>query len=138
MTFTSLPAIIARVNDENPRDLARRMGAARMTIGATAVLAPAGVTRRWLVHGSPSPDATTVTRMAGGRDLVLGLGTVLAARHESSALRGWLEASGLADAIDAYAFLRDRGFRARPRFAGLLAAAGAAAASVWLARRVDG
>lgn len=138
MTFTSLAEIIARVNDEDPRVLARRMGAARMTVGATALLAPDRTTRRWLVDASPSPGATTAMRMAGGRDLVLGLGTVLAARHDSRALRGWLEASGLADAIDAYAFVRDRGFRARPRCAGLLAAAGAAAASVWLARRVDG
>lgn len=134
--MSPLPAVAARIMREDPRELARAMGAVRMAIGAAALGAPAGITRRWLEDRRASPDATTAMRLAGGRDLVLGLGTVLAARHDPRGLRAWVGASGLADGIDAYAFLRDEGFRPLPRLAAVLAAAGAAATSVWLASRI--
>lgn len=138
MSPTTVPDIVERIMRGDPRELARAMGAARTAIGATALMAPARITRRWLSDGRLSPAATTAMRMAAGRDLVLGLGTVLAARHDSSTLRGWVGLSGLADAIDAYAFLRDDAFRPLPRAAAVLASTGATITSVWLARRHAG
>ncbi|HVM00245.1 MAG TPA: hypothetical protein VM324_13215 [Egibacteraceae bacterium] len=121
---------------DNALTIARIIGQGRIAVGAAALLGPATVTRRWLKAGDPAPDAATAWRVAGARDLVLGLGTVLAARRSSPALRGWLEASALADAMDVYAFARDQAFRPLLRLGAILAAAASAGAGVWAARQV--
>lgn len=87
---------------EQARRLARILAGARISFGATALVAPA--LPGWLFSG---PDARLATNRAlgramGGRDLALGLGAVLAMSHHAPA-RGWIEAGALADASDVLA-----------------------------------
>ena len=117
--------------------LVRGIALARIAIGVVATAAPRAGAR--FQFGAATPAQAVTLRMLGARDLGLGIGALLAARHGSAGLRGWAEAGALADAVDALAFLRDgpaasaRG----PRLTALVAA-GSAACSVWAARHLDG
>lgn len=108
---------------------------ARIAIGVAATLAPGAASR--IQFGSASPAQTLTIRMLGARDLGLGLGALLAARHDSAALRGWAEAGAIADAVDALAFASS-GRRAGVRAAGMttLIAASSAACSAWASRHL--
>lgn len=114
---------------------ARGIAVARVGIGVGATLAPRLMSR--LQFGSTSPAQDVALRMLGARDLALGIGGLLAARHGSTGLRGWVEAGALADAVDAAAFLRARRGSIRRRAFTVLVAGGSAACSVWAARRLD-
>lgn len=83
------------------------------------------------------PAATLLSRCLGARDLALGLGAILAMRHEAP-VRGWVEAGGMADAADLVSTLMV--FPSLPRTSrwAVVAAAGTAAAAGHLvARSVD-
>jgi hypothetical protein len=107
----------------------------RIGIGVVATLTPAAAAR--FQFGSAPAAHTLVIRMLGARDLALGVGALLAARHGSTAQRGWAEAGALADAVDAVAFARS-GRRAGARAVGLttLVASASAACGLWAARRL--
>ncbi|HEX6254554.1 MAG TPA: hypothetical protein VFZ70_01970 [Euzebyales bacterium] len=113
---------------------ARGIALARIGIGIGATVAPAAVSR--LQFGSTTPGQTMTVRMLGARDLALGFGALLAARHDSARLRGWVEAGGMADAIDALTFLRADRDEAQQRGLTVLAAGCAAVLSAWAARRL--
>lgn len=114
---------------------ARGIAAARVAIGVGATLAPGAVSRAQF--GTDTPGQRILVRMLGGRDLVLGLGALMAARHGSAGLRGWVEAGGVADAVDAFAFVRGGGRGAsRRRGVTILAAGGAAVVSAWASREL--
>lgn len=132
------PGGLGGLADLDPLMVARGLAQGRLAIGAAMLLAPRASTRRYLEAGDASPDAVTAWRVAGARDLALGLGALLAARHASPALRGWLEAGALADATDVYAFGRDTAFRPILRVGAMLAAAAGATAGMWAARRLPG
>lgn len=120
-----------------PRDVARALGLLRVALGAVVVLAPRSATRRLLKADTPSPDALTAWRMTGARDVALGLGALFAARRDSPAVRGWLEAGALADGFDVYAMFCDRSLRPLVRGAATLSAAAASAGGMWAARQLD-
>ena len=108
---------------------------ARIGLGVVAFLAPTLPSRPWVGGDADRPSAKTLARALGARDVALGLGTLLAQRH-GSPVRGWLEASAVADAGDVVATLIN--WRSSPRFGRvgvLAAAAGGAAACTLLARR---
>jgi hypothetical protein len=111
---------------------ARGIAAARIAIGVGATLAPALVTR--LQFGTDTPAQRVTVRMLGARDLALGIGALLAARHGSAGLRGWVEAGALADGVDALAFLGAGRDAARVRALTVLVAGGSAVVSAWAAR----
>lgn len=111
---------------------ARGIAAARVAIGIGATLAPGLVSR--LQFGSDSASQRVTVRMLGARDLALGAGALLAARHGSAGLRGWVEAGALADGVDALAFLRGGRDAARVRSLTVLVAGTSAAVSAWAAR----
>jgi hypothetical protein len=120
-------------HDDALADLvARGIALARVAIGVGATFAPSLVAR--LQFGSASPAQMITVRMLGARDLALGAGALLAARHGANGLRGWVEAGALADAVDAAAFLRGGRGASRRRGLTILVAAGSAAASIWAAR----
>jgi len=121
------------MDDDGRADLAARgIALARVAIGAGATVAPGLVSR--VQFGATSPAQRITVRMLGARDLALGIGVLLAARHESPGLRGWVEAGAFADAVDAVAFLRAGHGASRRRGLTVLIAAGSAAVSVWAAR----
>ncbi|HSK97578.1 MAG TPA: hypothetical protein VK891_13240 [Euzebyales bacterium] len=117
------------------RLLVRTVAVGRIAIGVVATVAPTAAGR--FQFGSAPPAQTLAIRMLGARDLGLGLGALLAARHGSAAVRGWAEAGALADAVDAVA-LAGAGRRAGVRAARLttLVAGSSAVCSLWAARRL--
>jgi hypothetical protein len=107
----------------------------RVAIGMVATLAPGAAAR--FQFGSASAAQTLTIRMLGVRDLGLGVGALLAARHGNAALRDWAHAGALADAVDAVAFATS-GRRAHvraPRLTTLIAAS-SAACSTWATRHL--
>lgn len=116
--------------------LARLIALARIGLGVAATFAPR-LTGRALLADTDGTSAEAV-RMLGGRDAALGVGALLAARRGTGALRGWVEAGALADAVDAVAFATSR--RTSPMLRGftILVAGGSAVVSVLLARRLGG
>jgi hypothetical protein len=113
----------------------RPLAWARIGLGVVAFLAPTLPTRPWVGADAARPSAKTLARALGARDVALGLGTLLAQRS-GAPVRGWLEASALADAGDVVATVI--GWRSSPRLGRvgvLLAASGGAAACSLLARR---
>ena len=105
----------------------RAFAAVRIAIGAAALVAPGLGVRKWLGPDSDGPGARLLMRMAGGRDVALGIGTLFAVRH-GSPVRGWLEAGMLADTTDLVGSLfAVRHLRRVPVTAGALSSLGAAA-----------
>ena len=104
----------------------------RIAVGAGVAVAPKAVLGRLLGRDSASPGAQLLARAAGGRDVALGLGLLLAARHDAP-VRGWLEAGTLADATDAVAsLLAARQLPHRGGFVMAAAAIGGVVAGRWL------
>lgn len=127
---------MSQMSGDTARALARGVAMARMGFGAGALLAPGLVARPWIGRHRDRTATAVLGRALGGRDLALGLGLVLAMRHETR-IRGWVEAGGLADAGDLVATLV--AFRSLPRSgrwmvvlmtAGAIAAARVASVSV--------
>lgn len=83
---------------------AERLAFGRIAVGAGLVVAPGLLLRPWIGADAASPGTRLLARAMGGRDIALGIGLLLAARHEAP-VRGWLEAGILADATDAAAAL---------------------------------
>ena len=117
--------------------IAMSLARCRIAIGIAAAIAPRVATR--VMGGSRRSErvAPLFARMLGGRDIALGLGTVIAL-DRGKPVRGWLEGSALADAVDCVACVLAREEMSRGAFS---AAAGLGAASALLggllSRRLD-
>lgn len=113
--------------------------AARIAIGVTALVIPPLMAGPWVGAGAKRMDVRLMARAAGGRDVALGVGTLLARRDgDERALRHWLRMGALSDATDATLTLAN--FKRLPRFGrmGVLASAGGAAlVGLWLARQQE-
>jgi uncharacterized protein DUF4267 len=109
--------------------------AGRITIGIGMLVAP-GPALRALGFNEVSPATTAVGRIAGVRDLVLGVVT-LAALEDRDRLRTATLANAVADAGDALAFGVALGTAERTAGArGIAAALPAAVAGAWTAWRL--
>jgi hypothetical protein len=123
------------------REVATAVAVGRIGLGVSYLLAPGGALRVWpgLPAAGRDGDAAVarlLARSTGGRDVALGVGALLALRHDAP-VRGWLEAGMLADATDAAAIVI--GLRHLPRAKAVLmlvAALGTAAAGRRLATTV--
>lgn len=114
----------------------RAVAVLRIGVGVAGLLAPRVLARAMLRAERDPRSAVVALRSFAGRDLALGLGALLAARRGPAAVRGWVEAAGLADATDAIALAVDRGRSIRPLVAlGVGFGAAAAAASAPLTAR---
>ena len=129
---------LTKLSKDDARKYAVWLGWMRVGLGAAAFVAPVIPGRPWVgPEEAARPGARLFARALGGRDLALGLGAVLAARHDGP-LRGWVEGGGTADAGDLVATLI--GWRSLPKVSrwGILAVtAGAVAAARVLAPAVD-
>jgi hypothetical protein len=120
------------------RRLAQLVAVGRVALGVTAISLPQLPLRPWVGDRRGDQGAVVLARALGARDLALGLGAVLAVRHEVPA-RGWVEAGGLADTGDAlFTVLSFRHLPTRGRWAVLAAASGGAVAALLAATGVDG
>lgn len=72
----------------------------RVAAGTAAMLAPTVAARLWTGVRDRGPVTRVLVRSLGARDVVLGLGAVLALGHDAP-VRGWVEGGGMADAADA-------------------------------------
>lgn len=110
------------------RHLATVVAWSRVALGATAVLLPSVPLRPWVGRDEAwRPRSRLLARALGGRDLALGIGVVMALRHDSP-MRGWVEAGGVADAGDVLATALAFGSLPKKGRMMVLAAAGGAAA----------
>jgi hypothetical protein len=118
------------------RRTALALGAARVGLGVGALFAT-GPTLKALLFGETDSVGRALAKLAGGRDLTLGVMT-LAARNDVGALRTITLGAASLDAADAFAL----GLAARnpdTRLAGLggiVSGGGAAIAGVWAWRRL--
>ncbi len=119
----------------------------RIAIGAGLALVPRQALAA-LGFRDASPTAVTISRIAGGRDLIMGT-AALAARDDRVRLRSATLANAAADACDvatfaaAIGFHRDSGRRSASRdevrtagIRGIAAAVPATLAGLWVARRL--
>ena len=119
------------------RDLAVGLSGGRIAVGVVSLLAPGLVGRAMLVPGGDSGGVRFFLRVVGARDLALGVG-VLVALDRNGPVRGWLQASAVADGLDAAGSLLARRHLRRPVFpAATAAATGGALVSGWLAGQLD-
>ncbi|MGH8906437.1 MAG: hypothetical protein ACRD0K_07965 [Egibacteraceae bacterium] len=124
------------MRNADARRIARGIAATRVLLGIAIVVAPRVLMRSAVKDGEPSDEAVAALRMAGGRDLALGLGALLAAKRGPRALRGWVEGGMLADAIDVPSLAAAGSLRPVVRGLGLASAAAAAALGALVARRL--
>lgn len=123
--------------DPKARQLALAIGATRMAIGASILFATRPALQR-MGFGATDASGEALAKLGGGRDLALAAMT-LAARDDRQALRTVILVSGACDAADAVSL----GISARhPQtrqagIGGILAGSGAAAACLWIWRRLS-
>jgi hypothetical protein len=123
---------------DQARQLAETIAWGRIAIGITALVAPTLPLRPWVGRDFAwQPRAKLLARSLGARDLALGIGVILALKHDAP-VRGWVEGSGLADAGDCLSTLLAFGKLPKSaRWLVLLSAAGAAAGARMAAPAVD-
>ena len=85
----------------------------RIALGLTALVAPTLAGGLMIGKDGSRGGAKLLSRMVGARDVALGLGTVIAL-DRGAPVRGWLEASALADGADAAASWPGSTCRAAP------------------------
>jgi hypothetical protein len=120
-----------------PRGLATSLARGRIAIGAAALAAPGLAGRVMFGRDGSRPGVRALARMLGGRDLVLGLGVIIAL-DRGAPVRGWLEACAVADTVDLVACTLARDQIPPATYCPTVALAGGAAlAGLWLSRRLD-
>jgi hypothetical protein len=120
------------------RKLARLIAWGRVGIGIAAVTTPSLVLRPLVGDVGDDVPARMLTRTMGGRDLVLGLGTLRALSVSDAEGRSWVALSGVADTVDAVAsIVAFSHLRRRTRLGVLALTLGAAVASTRAAIALD-
>lgn len=120
-----------------PRDIAVAIARGRIALGASALLAPGLAGRLMFGRDASGSGPRLLARMIGGRDIALGLGVVIAL-DRGAPVRGWLEASALADSVDLASTLIVGDEIPRGTYVSIVASAvGAALAQIWLSRQLD-
>jgi len=122
--------------DPKARQLALAIGATRMAIGAGILLATRPALRG-MGFGRTDASGEALAKLGGGRDLALAAMT-LAARDDRQALRSVILVSGACDAADAVTLglSVSRPETRQAGIGGILAGSGAAAACLWIWRRL--
>ncbi|HEV3264908.1 MAG TPA: hypothetical protein VG014_05265 [Acidimicrobiales bacterium] len=120
------------------RTTARLVAWGRVGVGTAAVLTPSLVARPWVGDVGDDVPARLLARAMGGRDLVLGIGTLRGLSVSDAEGRPWVALSGVADLVDAVATVVAFGhLPRRARWAYLAIALGAAVTSTRAAIALD-
>ena len=119
------------------RDLALGLSGGRIAVGVVSLLAPGLVVRAMVGPERHSSGMRLLLRVVGVRDLVLGIG-VLVALDRDAPVRVWLQVSAVVDGLDAAGSLLAR-HHLRPTVfpAAVGAATAGALLSGWLAGQLD-
>lgn len=123
--------------DPQARRLALAIGATRMAIGASILLATRPALQK-MGFGRTDASGEALAKFGGGRDLALAAMT-LAARDDRQALRTVILVSGACDAADAVTLGLSAGNpeTRKAGIGGVLAGSAAAAACLWIGRRLS-
>ena len=120
-----------RLNDLDLPSTVKAVAIGRMALGAAYMALPGASLKLWPGRaGTTERDEALLRMMArhtGGRDLALGVGALLAQKHDAP-VRGWLEAAMLADLMDAVSIVF--AFRHLPRTKAVLMLGAALGAAV--------
>lgn len=120
-----------------PRVLAMAIGAGRVLFGLALLASPRAIGRSWIGPAAETAGGAAAVRAVGARDLVLGLGVLMAARR-GAPLRGWVEAGVAADAADvAITLVGFSGLPTTGRLVTLATAGGSAIVGGMLARSLE-
>jgi hypothetical protein len=84
----------------NEKEMARILGLVRAGLGVLGFLAPTKTIRSWIGQEAKPYPTNMIMRGFAARDAAIGIG-LLAALENDGPVRGWLEASVLADLGDA-------------------------------------
>jgi hypothetical protein len=109
---------------EDPRRAAVYAGRVRCVVGTLLLFMPKWAARLEFGPGADTPAASWLLRMLGLRDIVLGLGTIIAASERRGGA-GWVSMGAITDAGDGLAALVVRGLPVRTRLFVLPAATSA-------------
>lgn len=85
------------------RAIARMLAMGRIAVGFGLLVTPTRLARHWGGPVAAEPGAKLFLRALGGRDLLLGLGSLRALSEGDGSAEVWVRASALADATDAAA-----------------------------------
>jgi hypothetical protein len=122
----------------SPRQVAATFACGRIGLGLALALAPGTAGRSWIGSDSRLPGGRVAVRATGIRDIVMGMGLLMAMRRGSHA-RDWVEACIVADAGDAAFTLMSFGdLPSYGRFVTLASAAGSAHIGARIAQSIDG
>ncbi|HEX3460503.1 MAG TPA: hypothetical protein VHT49_06335 [Acidimicrobiales bacterium] len=89
------------MNNDVYRTFARLVAWGRVGVGAAAVVTPSLVARPWVGDVGGDVPARLLARAMGGRDLVLGIGTLRGLSVSDAEGRPWVALGGVADIVDA-------------------------------------
>jgi hypothetical protein len=106
-------------------NLARGLAVNRIAFGLGYIAAPERTGKGWVGKAAEKGGATVLTRALGARDLVLGVGALLAMRNGGGSARPWFAAHAVADATDLAATVAARDSLPRSGFRFALVMAGA-------------
>ncbi len=119
------------------RTTAMLIAGGRVAFGIALLARPAAIGRTWIGPDAESPGGRAAVRAVGVRDLILGLGALVAAGR-AAPVRGWVEAGAAADIGDVLITLSDFGdMPPLGRWVTLVMAGGSALASLRIAGAVD-
>ena len=119
------------------QQMTKQFAAGRIAIGTLLFLFPGRVFKGTLGEVSDSKGLRAVARMLGARDIVLGVGPLVAAQR-GEPVRPWITYGAASDAADALAILLAwRHLRPWHRFLVLVTAMGGAGGGVYLASQSD-
>ena len=85
------------------RAVARLLAVGRIGIGFGLLVAPGALAKGWGGSVAAEPGAKLFLRCLGGRDLVLGVGTLQSLGEGDGSAEAWVRAAALADATDSVA-----------------------------------
>jgi hypothetical protein len=86
-----------------PLGLIPALGLTRIAIGIGLMANPKGIGKALGIDDAAMQQAAWLARFTGGREIAIGLGTLLAWRR-SEPLAGWIAAQAISDATDTVAF----------------------------------
>lgn len=79
------------------------LGVTRIVIGMGLLVSPVGLGRGLGISPDTSREVAWMARVAGGREIALGIGTLQAWRR-GDPVDGWVTAQAVSDGVDAVAF----------------------------------
>lgn len=119
------------------RSVVRFVGSGRVAIGTLFLLVPGASSRRLLASTRELESTKTFGRLTAGRDLAIGLGTLLSSWDHSSSETEWVLAGIIADTIDLYAFIKDDALGFLPRVLSGVVATSAIGLGAWSFMHLD-